>query len=360
MEEQYYAFDESGNTGGDLLNREQPVFILSSVRLTENQSQELRSLLTAKADELKFARLKKSKKYQKEIISLLNHSIISDETVQIALFHKQYCLWLHTVDRLIEPVLKEDIDCDVYEDGQNIAITNMFFFCVPAFCDVDAVEEYKHAFINLFQFRDEVHIDRFYTAVENLIASSKDEKFVDALLPILGSYRYIDDILDRWDKYNFDSTLAGFINLIDYWGRKTDKGFYAFVDNSKPLVHHKELIDLVRDINKEGEIGTERRKLKFPLKLIDIKFADSKDVHAVQIADVIAGAANHYYKAIADPQYADEFSEMLGQTKLVELIYSPVWPHMAFTPEELGTKYDGGENILDSLASLSIKKDIDD
>lgn len=121
------------------------------------------------------------------------------------------------------------------------------------------------------------------------------------------------------------------------------------MDNSKPLVHHKELINLVRNINKEGEIGTDRRKLKFPLKLIDIKFADSKDMHAVQIADVIAGAANHYYKALADPQYADEFSEMLGQTKLVELLYSPVWPHLAFTPEELGTQYDGGENILVAL-----------
>ncbi|TDE29329.1 hypothetical protein E0I61_09205 [Flavobacterium ranwuense] len=357
MEEQLYAFDESGNTGSDLLNSEQPVFILSSVRLTENEAQELRGILTAKGNELKFARLKKSKRYQNEIIALLNHDIISDETVQIALFHKQYCIWLHTVDRLIEPVLKEDIDTDVYEDGQNIALTNMLFFCVPVFCDPDAVEVYKHAFIKLFQFRDEVHIDKFYTAVENLIASSKDEKFVDALLLILGSYPYIDDILDRWDKYNFDSTLSAFINLIDYWGRKTDKSFYAFVDNSKPLVHHKELIDLVSNINEEGEIGTDRRKLKLPLKLIDIKFADSKDVHTVQIADVIAGAANHYYKAIADPQYADEFSEKIGKTKLVDLLYSPVWPHMAFTPEELGTEYDGGENILDSLVSLSTKRD---
>jgi hypothetical protein len=357
MEEQYYAFDESGNTGGDLLNRDQPVFILSSVRLTDNQSQELRSLLTAKGSELKFARLKKSKKYQNEIISLLNHDIISDETVQIALFHKQYCIWLQTVDRLIEPVLKEDIDCDVYEDGQNIAITNMFFFCVPAFCDPDAVEEYKCAFINLFQFRDEVHIDKFYTAVEKLIASSKDKKFVVALLPILGSYRYIDDILDHWDKYNFNSTLAGFINLIDYWGRKTDTGFNVFVDNSKLMVHHKELIDLVRDINDKREIGTDRRTLKLPLKLIDIKFSDSKDVHAVQIADIIAGAANHYYRAIAEPKYADEFSEKLGKTKLVDLLYSPVWPHMAFTPEELGIKHDDGENILDSLALLSTKKE---
>ncbi|UUC47170.1 DUF3800 domain-containing protein [Flavobacterium cerinum] len=356
MEKQLYAFDESGNTGGDLLNRDQPVFVLSSVRLTEAQATLLRGLLTAKADELKFSRLKKSTRYQKEIVALLNHEIISNETVQIALFHKQYCIWLHTVDRLIEHVLREDIGCDVYEDGQNIAITNMLFFCVPAFCDPQAVQEYKQAFINLFQFRDEVHIDKFYTAVENLIASSKDEKFVDALLPILGSYRYIDEILNRWDKYNFDSTLAGFINLIDYWGRKTNTFFNAIVDNSKPLVHHKELIDLVTSINKEGEIGTDRRKLKLPLKLIDIEFADSKDFHAVQIADVIAGAANHYFKAVADPRHVDNFSEMLGQTKLVELTYSPVWPHMAFTPEELGTQHDGGENILDSLAFLSQRK----
>lgn len=91
------AFDESGNTGPDLLDKEQPVFVLASVKLTPKQASDLKSIIKTQASELKFTKLKKYHKYFSQIITLLNHDIISDETVSIAVFHKEYCISLHTV-----------------------------------------------------------------------------------------------------------------------------------------------------------------------------------------------------------------------------------------------------------------------
>lgn len=347
------AFDESGNTGSELLNKNQPVFVLSSVKLSIQQATELKSIIKSPATELKFNRLKKYHKYHSQFIELLNHDIISEETVKLAVFHKEYCLWVHTVDHLIEPFTYRN-GFDLYENGLNIALTNLFYYCVPVLCDNDLCEAYKIAFINLFKKRDEQSISIFYNTILQLINSSKTNSFKEQLFLIYQSRQIIENILKDWDDYNFDSTLSGFMNLVDYWGRKTDEQFYAYVDDSKPLSHFKHYVDKIKNINIEQQIiGTDRRTFQLPLKLIDIKFQSSKENVVVQIADLIAGAANHYYRSLADPKCADDLSRKIGETKIIDLLHSPVWPHKAFTPEDLQTENSSGTNLLDSLVNLS-------
>lgn len=353
MDEQIFiAFDESGNTGSNLLDKDQPVFVLASVRLTINQALELKGLIEASSVELKFNRLKKHYKFHPQIISLLNHELITKDAVQLAIFHKDYCISAYTVDRIIEPLAYND-KFDFYENGLNIAFTNLLHYYTPVFCDKLIWGKYKVDFINLFQNRDKESVYQFYSTVQSLIESSKSSKYASLLTPIFASQRIISDILSDWDKNNFDFTLSGFINLIDYWGRKSENNFYAYVDNSKPLMHFKYLVDNVRSIYiEQQEVGADRRTYQLPLKLIDIKFEDSKQNTVVQIADLIAGAANHYYRALADNRFRDELSEKIGETNLVNLVHSPVWPHKSFTPEELDTVHNGKKNILDSLVDL--------
>lgn len=354
-DEAIIAFDESGNTGSDLLDKDQPVFVLASVRLTPKQAADLKKIISTQSKELKFNRLKKYNKYHSEIISLLNNDLISDETVKIALFHKEYCIWVHTVDRLIEPLAYSD-GIDLYENGLNLAFTNLLFYCTPVFCDKEIIEQYKSDFIELFKYRNKASKFKFYNTVQKLIATSKND-YGSTLSPILASSQVIQDILKDWDPYNFDSTLTGFISLIDSWGRKTSDKFNAYVDNSKPLSHFQHLVDKVKSTYiEQEEIGTDRRTLQLPLKLDEMNFVDSKSNEVVQIADLIAGAANHYYRAMANDKFKDELSEKIAGTKLVKLLHSPVWPHQAFTPEELDTIHKGGTNLLDTLVQLHTNK----
>lgn len=351
QEKPIIAFDESGNTGSDLLDLDQPVFILSSVRLTNSQAVELKNLIKSPAKELKFNRLKKYGKYHSQILELLNHEFISADTVNIGVFHKAYCICAYTADRLVEPLVYRT-GMDFYEGGENIAYTNLLYFCTPAFCDNKIFKKYQVAFLTMFQKRDKKSIDDFYSVVKSLIDSSKDEKYKDALLPILESHQIIDDILDGWDNNNFDTTLSSFINIIDYWGRKTTEHFDAFVDNSKALQHFKHYVDRVKSINIHTEIGADRRTLQLPLKLNDIIFTDSKENVAVQIADLIAGAANHYFRSLADPNLEDELSIKIGESKISNLLNSPVWPTPSVTPEDLDTVHNGKTNVLDSMTNL--------
>lgn len=352
MSNRILAFDESGNTGSDLMNYDQPIFVLSSVYLSLEEAKELKSLIKTTANELKFNSLKKYGKYHSQIINLLNHPLISEDTLRIFTLHKDYSVIVHTVDRLIEPqAYKEGLD--LYEEGMNIALTNMLFYCTPAFCDKSIFEKYKVAFVNLFRQRTKESIIKFYDIVGKLILSSKNENFKTDLVPILRSSEVIHQILATYNPFMFDAALTGFVLLADFWGRKINKKFDVFVDNSKPLSHFKDYIDIIKsDELFEQTLGYDRRTLQLPLKIKSLEFVDSKENEVVQIADLIAGAANHAFKSLANNAFEDELSKKLTNTKLMDLLHSPVWPHMAVTPKEMGTDTGKINNLVDKMTDI--------
>lgn len=342
------AFDESGNTGSDLLDSDQPIFVLASVNLSEEEASELKSLMTTQSDELKFNRLKKYRKYWPQIQSLLNHDLVSESTVRYSVFHKEFCIWAYTVDHLVEPLAYNE-GLDLYEGGANIAYANLLFFCTPLFCDKHLSDQYQKDFIRLFRSRDKESVIRFYSTVQALIASCKEKDYVADLAPLLASQEIIGQILNGWDNSYFDTTLSAFIGLIDYWGRRKKEKFIAFVDNSKSLTYSKPFVDQMRSIfHKQEEIGNDRRTLQVPLKLIDIQFIDSKNSEVVQIADLIAGAANHYFRSLTVGGKKDKLSEAIAETKLPSLIHNPVWPSSEIRIED---SQHGKKNLLEALVS---------
>lgn len=347
------AFDESGNTGSDLLAKNQPVFVLASVRLTMSQAMELRQLITSNAQELKFSRLKKSYKNQHEILKILDHPIISHDTLAFCAFHKEYCIWVHTVDHLIEQAMYES-RIDLYRNGGNLMYTNALFYLTRLYCNPSLIQEYYVAFLEMFKQRTKEAIDRFYTCVEHLIASSTNEDFKLILASILASYSIIDSILYEWEPYNFDATLTAFINLVDYWGRRSSDPFYAYVDESKPLKHFKNYIEIVKDTRIPPQlVGSDRRRLQLPLKLIDLKFEDSRKNNVVQIADILSGAVNHYHRSLISDKFDDDFAKEIGKTRALNEAHILVWPHLAFSPQDLGTEDTGDPSLVDEMARIS-------
>jgi len=66
------AFDETGNTGDNLLDPDQPVFVLASVQLPDEDTVRV---LGDPAGEIKFAKLKRSRVGERRILSILNSSL---------------------------------------------------------------------------------------------------------------------------------------------------------------------------------------------------------------------------------------------------------------------------------------------
>lgn len=146
---------------------------------------------------------------------------------------------------------------------------------------------------------------------------------------------------------------------MSYWGGIKGKTFDAFVDTSKALKHFGFLIDEIKRINVNKTIGTDRRTLQLPLKLDQVHHVNSKDNEVVQIADVVAGAVNHYYRGLANPDFEDTLSKAIGGSKMLDYSCNLVWPHDSITPEQLGTDFNPGKSLLDSLTDLRLDADSD-
>jgi len=345
------AFDESGYTGQDLLNREQPVFALSSVFLSDEESRELLSLFSTKSSEIKFNKLRRYARFEKELEKFLDHWLISHETVKISLAHKEYMIIAQTVDKIIEPQANRD-GLDLYEEGANLALTNVLYYCIDAFCNPTIFDNYKLAFINLFRNKKAEDIENFYYTTKQLINSSSDEEFKKDLYLVLASYPMINDILSEVDNFTLDVTATFFMVLTAYWSESSKDTFDIIADESKPLTKYSWVFERMKsDKIEKREIGYGSRKITVPLKINRLSFVDSKTRPQIQVADIIAGASAYVGKSLTKYGQKDSLSEMIYKSKLMDLIVNPIWPHKAFTPKQLNMD-KSGSNPIDELTRI--------
>jgi hypothetical protein len=348
------AFDDYGNTGADLMQGEQPIFVLSSVNFSNDEVVELRNIFRVKAEELKFINIKRRGTYHPSLIQLYDHPLITQNTVKCQVFHKQYSVWVQIADRILEPSFERE-GIDLYKDGMNIAHTNLMALTAPVFCDPNDVVVFQRAFLRMFKEQSNDSINTFYNLTLHLYKTCSDKDFAGILIGIYSTKEYIDDILSHHDPLSFDATLTSFINLIDYWGRKSSTTFDVVIDPSHAMEHFKMYVERVKKINITPQIiGADRRNYLLPFKLGKVTPVDSKAATIVQLADLIAGGVGYYYRAVATNSH-DTLSERIAKTNLIKLKHNFVWPHSAMTPEELGINDNGNPSVLDSIVGLSIK-----
>src|SRR5688500_15564288 len=100
-------FDEAGNTGQNLLDKEQPFHILISHNYTDEEIQILLKELkdaSMQANELHFKNLKKHHRYQQLIVKLINHELIKQDRIYYSVTGKAFIIIGQMVDQLMEPV----------------------------------------------------------------------------------------------------------------------------------------------------------------------------------------------------------------------------------------------------------------
>ena len=347
--------DEAGNTGQDLLNIDQKVFILSSNNFNDSELNELKAIFS-ECNELHFVKLKKSEKGRKAIIDFLNHKLITEKNIISVVAHKEIIATGQIVDQLIEPVLFER-GIDIYKYGENIAAANFIFYFGNFFWDKELYNEMLTSFIKMIRSKDKIDIDYFYKIVQQLNDSelTKEKALIN---PILLSKDQIDDILENVNKFTIDITLSSFYVLCDLWFKKTNHKLDIIQDNSKQIESQKDFIEFSKTLSIEPqEIGYGIRKLIFPTQINSLQLVDSEKFSGVQISDLIASSLAFMYNNTNPKQ--EKFVEQIRDSKLLQLSnYHTIWPTSEITPEELNMQSGDGENILDFLAFQSLKNGI--
>lgn len=339
-------FDESGNTGSNLLDPDQPVFTLASCVFSDEEAELLISLIGSKSpNEAHFKNLRRRKSGQEGIIRLMSSRIVNTKKVNVNIFLKEFMITTKIVDLLIEHMMHL-MGEDLYLNGRNIALSNMLYFCLQTFCDTESVKEMYKSFVVMIREQEQVNIDAFYTAVEKVKESSSNEKFKDDVDLILTTKNCIQDALEGIDKFSLDPSVPAFFAHCVLWGDSYPKGFHIVHDDSHSIEKERLLFSQFMDWTQaEVELGYDRRKYKLPLKGKSLKFASSEDHLQIQVADIIASSFAYWAAGISRGEENDFLFLELSKLKLDKFVgNNKIWPTMDVTPKDLGTVHDGGLN----------------
>lgn len=339
-------FDEAGNTGADLLNKDQNFFVLCSNNYAKEETEIFFKLFKNKS-ELHFVQLKNSEAGRKSIINFLNHPLISENRIILYAADKEFVVITQMVSQLVETFYHKN-GMDLHRDNNNIVITQLIYWLSKSSWNKFSFQKLLNHFVKMFRVRDEQSIRLFYNLADEFYDKLGTED-KNVFFPIVGSKIYIMEILNYADKFTLDITLSCFLALCNSWYDKTNQMFDVIVDNSKQLEYYLEFLNTLQNLKMpEQKVGYGTRTITFPLQINDIKLTSSEDEINIQISDIIASSLA--FMSNNKNVKHERFVEQIKNSKVSKLKNTMFLGSSTY--ENANIEYHGeGQNILDFFES---------
>ncbi len=342
------CFDESGNTGQDLLSSDQPVYVLASVAVAPDVAFELVRSAAARS-EFHFKQARRSSAGREQIVRLLSAAQLTPETVKLLGVHKGFMVTTKMVDLLVEPIAHA-FNFDLYADGLHLALSNLWHAAMPVLGSREAFVRVQRSFIAMVRRPEETSVATFITAVDAMEDSWRgtrpEEAFalwrLGAKLQQFGSAEIPD----------LDPAPPAFIALAHDWSEQAGP-FEVIHDQHRGMEHWKSVLARFwpEEARQQVFVGHSGRSFRYPLPIDGLAFVDSRTDPRVQVADAVAGAGRSWLASLVDPSRSDVLTERLSETPVQDW-FSPssVWPTHDFSPDELGVVPGATPNIAGAVA----------
>jgi hypothetical protein len=290
--------DECGYTGRALLDIEQPVFVLATLRLTEPQAHRLKRHFFAghRGVELKHTKLARHQSGRVRILSFMRWLGANQHVVGLTYVHKEFALVAKMVDWILEPSFRL-AGLDLYERGANIAFANLTFIIVRSVAGPAYLRELLSSFHELTQHPD---ITRLQNYVD--VLNTYDEP--EPLDQVLGYYRSAVAhlglrVLDILDPSCLDLMWSYALGVMANWSKRGAAPFRLIQDQSSEMAREKDLWDAVTDPHAPQQlVGWDRRTIQYPIGITSTVLGSSHDWVGLQLADIVAGAITRTMREI--------------------------------------------------------------
>lgn len=306
------SVDESGNTGLDLLNEEQPLFCLASTILDDDTAWSLiQPLLRQGQVEAKYSSLKRSNSGKAALQDFFSSDRLGQDVVSFELVDKKFNICAQIVDKLIEPAT-HDAGIDLYDKGLNIWTANLFFYTGKYSFGDELWLRFQRSFLNALRNNDAPSYAELESALTSCCESVRDGHESNANLLGLARGRCSEFLSVFTNRASFDPASDLFVRLVQHWMRRDSGQFSVFHDSSKPMARMEEHLRLLMTPVAPRTVGQGDRLAEFPLRVQDLRFVDSRDHPAVQIADLYAGAAADCFIAMSPIGTATDFHKSIA------------------------------------------------
>lgn len=328
--------DESGYTGEDLFNAEQPIFVLASLKLSEEESSFLKAAFfgTVRADELKFSRLRSTGSRQSMVLEFLHSIAHHVDVLRLTVIHKRYALVAKIVDLVVEPS-DQAMGHNILYRGENIALANLLYTALPVLIGRSEFLRLLETFQRMVRVPTVDTIAAFIGEVHRPRSSAEAESAMDR---IRVGIPYIHDWVTL-DLRPLDVTTTSLISLVSDWRDGLDAPMDLIHDESSQMAADRWLWDSLTDpVQIPYEIGLDRRRMSLPLPVQSTSSESSHNWVGLQLADICSGAAARAFRWLDEGRSAaDGFSAELADLFLETHVSNALWPTAMIDPRELGT-----------------------
>ncbi|HHX6621092.1 TPA: DUF3800 domain-containing protein [Pseudomonas aeruginosa] len=282
-----FHIDESGYTGFDLLNPEQQFQGAAAVAITHDEAARLIRTHFPKlqAPELKYHALARRPGYRQPLLNL-KRAVLDQHKCVTYICDKRYLLLLMFMDYAVEPFYYER-GMDFYQDGQNYALASLLYTVGPTLLGKEGFDAMLAAFQQAIKSKTPQALEALVRAVREL----DWQQLPEALGPLaLAAPECLSAIATPG--VSTDAAMVVLQSLISRMEVMAAGPYRVEHDQSKNLLTYHELLQRYIDHQDEIEFRqTQIAGIRFPLKLSSVTQVDSKTSPAVQIADVMIGAA---------------------------------------------------------------------
>jgi hypothetical protein len=333
--------DESGYTGPDLLNPDQPIFALASLDFTEDECRLLKTNFfgEVKATELKSSQLMRKPRGQRMILKFMKELMKRQDRTRVAYMHKPFALLCKSIDWIVEPYLRRN-GVNLYLRGGNLALSNL------TFCMLQEEPEYRTRLFQALQLlMTEFSRDTFAQACDVLAEKTGQIPNLNKgpLAETLQHLYFGLVLMHPMDtgflgKQNLDLCFSLALAMMGSWAKKFGENFSVFHDQSSNMSSQREQWNAIVTPNVDDKIvGYDRRTMQYPIRVNKTLFEPSDKWAGIQLADVLSGVVGRCLKTKYGFSQVDAFSDDLWSHFQGWDLCAHVTPEAKFTPDELGT-----------------------
>ena len=282
-----FRIDESGYTGFDLLNPEQRFQGATAVALSDDEAAKLIAAHFPKlqAAELKYRALARRPANRDRLLAL-QRAVLGGHKCVTYVCDKRFLLVLMFLDYAVEPFYYRR-GIDFYGDGQNYAMASLLHTVGPTLLGVSMFDALLASFQAAMKEKSPESLKALVGAARRL----PWRKLPEVLGPLANASPECLAAVAT-PGVTTDAAMVVLQSLISRMEVMADGPYRVEHDQSKNLLTYRDLLQRFIDHQEQVEFRQSAiATIKFPLKLSAVAQVDSMNSPAVQIADVMIGAA---------------------------------------------------------------------
>ncbi|WP_374371629.1 DUF3800 domain-containing protein [Dongia sp.] len=351
-------FDESGFTGSNLLDPNQPIFVISSTSIDSESSEKMlrTSFPNYQAAEFKFANIWRSGS-KRRLIDLAGQLKEYEDQIFTWMIDKRFAVLTKVVDFLIEPLLT-DSGYDFYADGFAWKYSNHIHVGLTYFAPPELYETLLNAYQTFSRNPTPKALQDLQSMLGIMATSVNDDvkPFFEQmhLGALLFEKFHSLDAFKGSNELHFTSMLAS----VAFWRQRHPEDFEIVHDASANFFRQKEVWEQVTNSDVEPYLHPlgDGTSVQFPLRVTQTTPINSENSYAIQLCDVLAGlAARHFDKSISAQDR--ELINAVLQSGLANLTFNGIRPADEPVEGSLIPKRLNGPDAVDLLTRILHPKD---